>query len=77
MIALVQSLIPWELLSGIVVAVIGFAAVWFGGRKAGKSAVKLDNLKSEVKAHEIRDQVENRVSDEPDPRERLRSDWQR
>lgn len=73
----ILSILPVEWLAGAAVVALGLVATWVGGRKAGKSAVKLDNLKSEVKAHEIRDQVENRVSDEPDPRERLRSDWKR
>ena len=33
-------------------AVIALASIWFGGKKAGKTAAKIETLKDEVKAHD-------------------------
>lgn len=71
------SLIPTEWLAGAALAVAALLATWFGGRKAAKSDAKVKSLKEEVRAHEIRNEVENRIASERDARERLRDDWQR
>jgi len=46
------SLIPWEWLAGIGAGIIALASIWLGGRKAGKTAAKIETLKDEVEAHE-------------------------
>jgi hypothetical protein len=38
----------WGLAIGA--GVIALASIWFGGRKAGKTAAKIETLKDEVKA---------------------------
>ena len=60
-----------------IAAVIALAASWFGGRKAAKSDAKIKDLQREVKAHKTRRDVEDAAAADPDPRERLRADWQR
>lgn len=65
-----------RLLSRLALAVITLFATWFGGRAAGKSAVKIDNLQDEVKAHEIRDEIDRDAST-GDAHKRLRQSWRR
>lgn len=72
---LILALIPGEWLAAIGVAVTALAAVWFGGRKSAKSDAKADALKSEVEAHEIRNEVDNRIARDRDVRQRLRDEW--
>lgn len=60
--ALIQSLIPLEWLAGAAVAIIGFAAIWFGGRKSAKADIKVneleDRLFESLRAKEIENEVE-------------------
>lgn len=77
MIDLILSFLPGEWLAAAGLAIAALVATWFGGRKAGKTDAKGDALKSEVKAHELRNEVENRVATERDARDRLRTDWTR
>lgn len=77
MLDLILSFIPGEWLAAAGLAIAALVATWFGGRKAGKTDAKVDALKQEVKAHELRNEVENRVATERDARDRLRTDWQR
>ena len=65
----------WAALIGVVAA--GLIATWFGGKRSAKTSVKIDALKDEVKAHEIRNEVENRIADDRAAKQRLRDDWQR
>jgi hypothetical protein len=74
---LILSFIPGEWLAAAGIAIAAMVATWFGGRKAGKDAAKVDALKAEAKAHELRNEVENRVATERDARERLRDEWSR
>lgn len=60
----------------ISLAVAALAAIWLGGRMAGKSAAKVDALKDEVKAHETRDKVDADAGT-GDAHKRLRDRWQR
>lgn len=46
------SLIPWEWLAAFGAGIVALASIWFGGRKAGKTAAKIETLKDEVKAHD-------------------------
>jgi hypothetical protein len=65
----------WAAAAGVVIAAL--AASWLGGRKAGRADSKIEGLNDEVKGHELRNEVENRVALERDARQRLRDDWQR
>jgi hypothetical protein len=60
---------------GAVIAALLGAVMW--GRKSAKDDAKMDQLQDGIDAHEIRDEVENRVASERDARERLRNKWQR
>lgn len=68
-----------DLILGPVGAALGglvtLAAVFFAGKSNQKKADKIDKLESEVKAHDTRNEVENRIARERDARERLRDDW--
>lgn len=70
------ALIQWEWLAAIGGGVTALAATWLGGRKAGKTAAKIETLKDEVKAHETRDKVD-RDAGTGDAHERLRDKWRR
>ena len=58
---------------GLVVTIL--TATWFGGRKAGKTVAKVDALKSTIKSHEVRNEVENRIATERDAKRRLHDEW--
>jgi hypothetical protein len=60
-----------------VAALLAVLGVWFAGKREGRSLEKVKLLKDEVKGHEIRNEVENRIAGELDARERLRDRWQR
>lgn len=64
----------WIAKAGLAFAAL--AATWLGGRMAGKTAAKIDNLQDEVKAHETRDKVDA-YAGTGDAHERLRSRWTR
>jgi hypothetical protein len=61
----------------VVAALLAVLGVWFAGKREGRSLEKVKLLKDEVKGHEIRNEVENRIAGELDARERLRDRWQR
>lgn len=63
----------WAAAIGLVVAAL--AASWLGGRKAGKTAAKLEETEDVVDGYVLRNEVENRVAREPDAASRLRQDW--
>lgn len=64
-------MIPTEWLTGIVLAVIGLAAIWFGGRKSGKSDAKIKELDGYVETRKKMDDA-GRMSDADAAREWLR-----
>jgi hypothetical protein len=70
------ALLQWEWLAAIGGVVAALAATWLGGRKAGKTAAKIETLKDEVKAHETRDKVD-RDAGTGDAHKRLRDKWGR
>ena len=55
-------MIPTEWLTGIVLAVIGLAAIWFGGRKSGNSDAKIKELDGYVETRKKMDEA-GRMSD--------------
>jgi len=63
--------IPTEWLTGIAIAVIGLAAIWFGGRKSGKSDAKIKELDGYVETRKKMDDA-GRMSDADAAREWLR-----
>lgn len=63
-------MIPTEWLTGIVLAVIGLAAIWFGGRKSGNSDAKIKELDSYVETRKKMDE-NGRMSDADAAREWL------
>lgn len=69
----------WQL---ALLAALAFALGVMGIRSASlsnrleRAKAKAAGLQQEVKAHELRNDVENRIAaDRGDPRERLRRDW--
>lgn len=55
--------------------VMGIRSVSLSNRLE-RAKAKAEGLQQEVKAHEFRNEVENRIAaDRGDPRDRLRSDW--
>lgn len=69
----------WRLvLLGLVVAVLAYMRIEVGWLRSrlDRAKAKAAGLQQEVKAHELRNEVENRIAaDRGDPRDRLRSDW--
>lgn len=63
-------MIPTEWLTGIVLAAIGLAAIWFGGRKSGKSDAKIKELDGYVETRKKMDDA-GRMSDADAAREWL------
>jgi hypothetical protein len=57
-----QEVIPTEWLTGIVLAAIGLAAIWFGGRKSGKTAAKIEEMESYADTRKKMDEA-GRMSD--------------
>lgn len=55
-------MISTEWLTGIVLAVIGLAAIWFGGRKSGNSDAKIKELDGYVETRKKMDEA-GRMSD--------------
>lgn len=74
---MITSFIPLEWLVGLGATVIAALGLYLKGRKSAKQDAKVDALKQEVKGHEIRNEVENRVASERDARQRLRDEWSR
>lgn len=61
MIALIKSVIPMEWLTAAFVAVIGFTAIWFGGRKSANSDIKLKQAEARIEASREAENVRNEV----------------
>jgi hypothetical protein len=74
---LILSIIPGEWLAGLLALAAAFLGVWVTGRRSGAEKAEKRGLQDEVRAHEIRNEVDNRVASERDARERLRNDWGR
>jgi hypothetical protein len=63
-------------------AMAGLLALWaYGARKkregasAARSEAAAKAAKETIEAHEVRNEVENRIARERDARQRLRGDW--
>ena len=59
--SLIQSMIPTEWLTGAVAALIGFAAIWFGGRRSAKADIKAKQAEARLKAVKEAEDVRNEV----------------
>ena len=66
----IRNALAW--IGGAIAVAWGF---YQAGRRSAHKDRDTDELKSTVKAHEVRNEVENRVASERDARERLRRDW--
>lgn len=76
MIDLITSLVPAEWLIGAVAGLLAVAGAWMAGRRSGTVRAENKGLRAEVNAHEVRNEIDNRIASERDARDRLRSDWQ-
>lgn len=77
---MIWALIPGPIRRALAWAVAGLAAVWAiraGAKREARAEAALRAANDKVKAHEIRNEVENRIADRRDAADRLRSDWQR
>jgi len=75
MIGLILSPIR-KVLAWIGGALLILGTAWLAGRKSAKDGAKVDALQQEVKAHEIRNEVENRIA-AADAHKRLHDEWSR
>lgn len=58
--------------AGIAVLIGG---AFLAGRRDAKQARKVQDLTATAKAHEVRNEVDNRIASERDARQRLRDEW--
>lgn len=58
--------------AGIAVLIGG---AFLAGRRDAKQGQKVQDLKAEVKAHDIRNEVDNRIASERDAKEKLMKSW--
>lgn len=58
-----------------IAALLGVLGVYMAGSRNARQKAQNEGLKDQVKAHEVRNEVDNRVAVERDARDRLRSDW--
>lgn len=77
MIDLILTFIPGEWIAGLGALLAAFLGVWITGRRSGAVRAEKRGLQDEVKGHEIRNEVDNRVAAERDARQRLSDDWGR
>lgn len=75
MIDLITSIIPWEWIGGAVAALVAVLGVWTAGRRSGSVRAENKGLRAEVEAHEVRNEVDNRIATEHDAHKRLRDQW--
>jgi sensor domain CHASE-containing protein len=71
----IAALVPWELLAWGVGGLVAVLAAWIAGNR--KAALRAENeaLRDAIKAHEVRNEVENRIAAERDALGKLRRDW--
>lgn len=62
MIALIQSFISLDWLAAIAVGIAALASIWFGGRKSGKTAAKIEEMESYADTRKKMDEA-GRMSD--------------
>ena len=63
----------WAALAGLA-ALVG---AWVAGRRSGAVRAENKGLRDTVEAHEVRNEVDNRIAAERDARKRLHDDWSR
>lgn len=54
-------MIPFEWISAAIVAVLGFAAIWFGGRKSAQNSIKRKQAETRLEAVKEAEDVRNEV----------------
>lgn len=59
-----MSMLP-DWIGWLIGAAVALAATWFGGRMSGKTAAKVDGLKSYKKTRERMDDADQGISDDP------------
>jgi len=69
------SIIPAEWLAGLGALLAAFFGVWLAGRRSGAEKAEKRGLREEVKSHEVRNEVDNRVASERDAKRKLHDDW--
>ena len=65
----------WPYIAGAGVIVAGWFAARRSGAKAQKAKQDAANAKETIKAHEVRNDVEDRIARGGNAADRLRSDW--
>lgn len=68
----IKRAMAW-LLAGLV----AFAGIWGMAKRDARRGAALDAAKDTIKAHEVRDEIDDDVAGSPDPRQRLRDEWKR
>ena len=58
-----------------IAAILGVLGIYMAGSRNARQKAENKALRDQVKAHEVRNEVDNRVAVERDARDRLRSDW--
>lgn len=66
----------WPYIAAAIGTAVTLATAWLVGRKAGAAGVKAKQAQSTIKAHEVRNEVENRIAVDRDAKQRLRDKWQ-
>jgi hypothetical protein len=69
-IALIQSLIPLEWIAAAAVVVSALTAIWFGGRRSGRTEAKIEDAENYVETRKKMDET-GRMSDADAAREWL------
>lgn len=77
MMALVSQLIPLKWLLSIAAAIGAALVAWLSGRRGARQEAKLAAQADTIKAHEVRNEVDNRIASERDAKRRMHDDWSR
>ena len=60
------------LIAGAGLLIAALAASWFGGRKAAQADAKVDSLEGNIKAHKVRERIEDAIDQDIDLATRAR-----
>jgi hypothetical protein len=64
-------------LAGALAGLVAVLGVWIVGRRSGAVAAENKGLGENIKSHEVRNEVENRIDRDGAPADRLRERWGR